>query len=161
MTAEGPTKQFRRPTKPFCHFGAKLLKPSLNSGCANKRRIGARFGRATRGHQMALTSSNMGRCKLVVATAFMFGMLTTVSYAYTLEQQEMCSGDAMRLCSSEIPNVDRITACMERQRDALSDGCKAVFEVDTPAAATESSVNDTPAARPSKPINLTPKFKHG
>ena len=83
---------------------------------------------------MAFASSHIGRCKLVVATAFMFGMLTTASQAYTLEQQQMCSGDAMRLCSSEIPNVERITACMERQRDSLSDGCKAVFEVDTPAA---------------------------
>ena len=43
----------------------------------------------------------------------MFGMLTTVSQAYTFEQEQMCSGDAMRLCASEIPNVARITACME------------------------------------------------
>jgi hypothetical protein len=48
---------------------------------------------------MASRSSNIGRCKLAVATAFLFGMLTTVSHAYTLEQQQMCSGDAMRLCS--------------------------------------------------------------
>jgi hypothetical protein len=110
---------------------------------------------------MAFASSHIGRCKSLVATAFMFGMLTTASQAYTLEQQQMCSGDAMRLCSSEIPNVERITACMERQRDSLSDGRKAVFEVDTPTAATESSVNDTQAARPSRPINLVPKFKRG
>jgi hypothetical protein len=90
----------------------------------------------------------------------MFSMFSTVSHAYTLEQQEMCSGDAMRLCSSEIPNVDRITACMERQRDSLSDGCKAVFEAETPAA-VETPVNDVPAARPSRPINLVPKYKHG
>jgi len=110
---------------------------------------------------MALTSSNIGRCKLVVATALVFGLLTTASQAYTLEQEQMCSGDAMRLCSSEIPNVERITTCMERQRDSLSDGCKTVFEADTPAAATESPVGYTPAARPSKPVNLTPKFRHG
>jgi hypothetical protein len=97
----------------------------------------------------------------VVATALMLGMLTTASQAYTFEQEQMCSGDAMRLCSSEIPNVARITACMERQRDSLSDGCKAVFETDTPAAAARSSVNHTSAARPSKPIDLVPKFKHG
>ena len=66
----------------------------------------------------------------------------------------------MRLCSSEIPNVERITACMERQRDSLSDGCKAVFEVDTPTA-TESSESDAAAAKPSRPINLVPKYKHG
>ena len=110
---------------------------------------------------MALTSSNTRRCKLVIATALMLGPLTTASQAYTFEQEQMCSGDAMRLCSSEIPDVARITACMERQRDSLSNGCKAVFETDTPAAATGSSVKNTSAARPSKPIDLTPKFKHG
>ena len=97
----------------------------------------------------------------MVASALVFGLLTTAAEAYTMEQQQMCSGDAMRLCSSEIPNVERITACMERQRASLSDGCRAVFEVDTPAPATESSVSDTPTAKPSKPINLVPKFKHG
>jgi hypothetical protein len=109
---------------------------------------------------MAFASSNIRRCTLTIATALMFGMLSTASQAYTLEQQQMCSGDAMRLCSSEIPNVDRITACMARQRDSLSEGCRAIFEVDTPAA-PESSVNDTQAARPAKPIDLVPKFKHG
>jgi hypothetical protein len=111
------------------------------------------------GHQMTLTSSIIGRFKLVIVTAFMLGTLTTVSQAYTLEQEEMCSGDAMRLCSSEIPNVARITACMERQRDSLSDGCKAVFETDTPPAAATSPAKHTSAAKPTKPMDLTPKFK--
>jgi hypothetical protein len=110
---------------------------------------------------MSLKSSTIGSCKMTVATVFMLGMLTTASHAYTLEQQEMCSGDAMRLCSSEIPNVERITACMERRRDELSEGCKAIFEVETPAATTETPVNDTPSTRPSRPLNLTPRFKHG
>jgi len=110
---------------------------------------------------MALRSLTIGCCKLVIATTLMLGPLTTASQAYTFEQEQMCSGDAMRLCSSEIPDVARITACMERQRDSLSNGCKAVFETDTPAAAIGSSVKNTSAARPSKPIDLTPKFKHG
>jgi hypothetical protein len=109
---------------------------------------------------MALTSSNFSRGKLLVATAFALGLLTTASQAYTLEQEQMCSGDALRLCSSEIPNVERITACMERQRDSLSEGCRAVFETDTPAAATAAPVDETPATRPSRPVNLTPKFRH-
>jgi hypothetical protein len=92
--------------------------------------------------------------KLLVATALAFGMLTTVSQAYTLEQEQMCSGDAMRLCSAEIPNVDRITACMERQRDLLSDGCKAIFEVEP--AAPEAPAAYSSSAKPSKPLNLMP-----
>ena len=109
---------------------------------------------------MAL-SSKFNRCKLAIATAFMLGMLTTGSQAYTLEQQEMCTGDAMRLCASDIPNVDRITACMERQRDSLSERCKAVFETDTPAAVSPAPVKTTQATKPTKPISLAPKLKHG
>jgi hypothetical protein len=65
----------------------------------------------------------------------------------------MCASDAMRLCSSEIPDVDRITACMVRQRASLSDGCKAVFRKEAPASAT--AVSYAPA-KPAKPINLVP-----
>ena len=109
---------------------------------------------------MALRYSNISRAKLVIATAFMLGMATTASRAYTLEEQQRCMGDAMRLCSAEIPDVGRITTCMERQRDSLSEGCKAVFETDTPAAANEAPADEPPAAKPSKPIQLTPKFRH-
>ena len=100
------------------------------------------------------------RWKFTAATALGLGMLTSAGHTYTLEQQEMCAGDAMRLCSSEIPDVGRITACMERQRDSLSDRCRAVFEVDSPAAAAETAVEDSPA-KASKPINLKPKLKRG
>jgi len=102
---------------------------------------------------MAFTGSNKSGCKLLAATALAFGMLTTASLAHTAEQEQMCAGDAMRLCSSEIPDVDRITACMVRQRASLSDGCRAVFRKETPASAT--AVNYAPA-KPSKPINLVP-----
>ena len=102
---------------------------------------------------MAFTGSNSGGGKLLAAAVLAFGMLTTAAQAYTPEQEQMCAGDAMRLCSSEIPNVDRITACMVRQRASLSDGCKAVFQKETPAAATP--VRYSPA-KPGKPISLVP-----
>ena len=108
---------------------------------------------------MAFASSNMRRCTLAIATALMFGMLSTASQAYTLEQQQMCSGDAMRLCSSEIPNVDRITACMVSKHDLLSDGCKAVFEM--PAAVPAPTASYASPTKPAKPLNLTPNLKRG
>jgi len=101
---------------------------------------------------MAFTASNNGGCKLLVASVFVFGMLTTAALAHTAEQEQMCASDAMRLCSSEIPDVDRITACMHRQRAALSSGCKAVFSKETPSA---TPVNYTPS-KPGKPVNLAP-----
>jgi hypothetical protein len=45
----------------------------------------------------------------------------------------MCSGDAFRLCSSEIPNIPKITACMIKQRANLSSGCRVVLERDLAA----------------------------
>jgi hypothetical protein len=103
---------------------------------------------------MAFTASSARTCKLMIATAFTFAMLTTASQAYTPEQEQMCTGDAMRLCSSEIPDVDRVTACMIQKRSSLSDGCKAVFQYTPPVAA--SPVNYAPSAKPGKPINLAP-----
>ena len=44
------------------------------------------------------------------------------------EAQQMCTGDAMRLCGHEVPNVQRITACMVKQRANLSPGCRAVMD---------------------------------
>jgi len=100
---------------------------------------------------MTFARSIFYRGSLMVATAFTLGMLTTTSQAYTAEQQQMCSGDAMRLCSSEVPDVDRVTACMMRQRASLSEGCKAVFRAE-PAGATEVSYKPAAAkaGRPTK-----------
>jgi hypothetical protein len=47
--------------------------------------------------------------------------------AYTEQQRAACEGDAMRLCSEHVPNVDRITACMRAKQRHLSAGCRAVF----------------------------------
>jgi hypothetical protein len=102
------------------------------------------------------TASNINRCKLLAATTLALAMLTTASYAYTPEQQQMCTGDAMRLCGSEIPDVDRVTACMIRQQASLSDGCKAVFRKE-PATTSPAPVSyRTPTVKPGKPMNLTP-----
>jgi len=54
--------------------------------------------------------------------------LPQASHAFTQDdQRRLCAGDAMRLCSSEIPYIERITACMRRQRANLSEGCRSVF----------------------------------
>ena len=46
----------------------------------------------------------------------------------TPEQQAACQGDAQRLCSAYIPDVDRVRACMAHNRRYLSPRCRAVFE---------------------------------
>jgi hypothetical protein len=109
---------------------------------------------------MAFTGSKMTSGKLLAATALALGLLTGSAYAYTPEQQQMCSGDAMRLCGEYIPDVDRITACMIRKYSQLSEGCQAVFDAPPAASAPAPTVNNTTqAAKPGKPLNLTPNMK--
>ena len=100
-----------------------------------------------------MTSSIFRGGKTLAATVFALGMLTTASFAYTQEQQQLCSGDAMRLCSSEIPDVERVTACMVAKRSQLSDGCKSVFR---PMGSTPAPVNYAPTDKPHQPLNVTP-----
>lgn len=60
---------------------------------------------------------------------------TSPGLAFSSEAQQMCSGDAMRLCSSEIPDIPRITACMVRNKSQVSPGCRAVMDREHAAAA--------------------------
>jgi hypothetical protein len=45
----------------------------------------------------------------------------------------MCTADAFRLCSPEIPNIPAITACMYKHRSDLSAGCWTVMDRDLAA----------------------------
>src|SRR5215470_19156791 len=50
-----------------------------------------------------------------------------VEYRGTAEQRMACTPDVWRLCSSQIPDVGRIVACLRANRPRLSEGCRAVF----------------------------------
>ena len=65
---------------------------------------------------------------VLAATVSLSTLSATSSLAYTLEEQQMCTGDAFRLCSSEIPNIAKITACMVKHRAQLSSPCRAVMD---------------------------------
>ncbi|WP_291869224.1 hypothetical protein [Bradyrhizobium sp.] len=68
---------------------------------------------------------------IVLAFAVSFSALSaTSSLAFSSEAQQMCTGDAFKLCSSEIPNIPKITACMMKNRANLSTGCRAVMDRD-------------------------------
>jgi hypothetical protein len=69
---------------------------------------------------------------LMLATALPVLLLATAGQAYTPEQEQACTGDAFRVCSSEIPDVDRVTACMIRNQSQLSPGCRAFFRSSGP-----------------------------
>lgn len=65
-----------------------------------------------------------------VAIFCLSGLASVHAGEFTQAQQDACTPDAFRLCSSEIPDVPRITACMEARKAQLSPGCRAVFEAD-------------------------------
>ena len=73
---------------------------------------------------------------LAVATSLT--ALVSPSFAFTAEARRQCTGDAFRLCSSEIPNISRITACMAKNRSSLSSGCR--VELDKGLAAKPHKV---------------------
>lgn len=49
-------------------------------------------------------------------------------YRGTLEQQMACTPDVWRLCFDQIPDVPRITACLQQNTPQLSGACRSVFE---------------------------------
>jgi hypothetical protein len=51
-------------------------------------------------------------------------------WAYTADQQQACMGDAFSLCGSEIPDVQRVMACMVRKQAELSPGCRVYFRAE-------------------------------
>ena len=58
---------------------------------------------------------------------------SSASFAFSAEAQSRCTGDAFRLCSDEIPNIPKITACMFKHRAELSTGCRTVMDRDLAA----------------------------
>ena len=76
-----------------------------------------------------MTCHRISRVALLFAIAVAATALSArPNLAFASEAQQMCTGDAMRLCGHEVPNVQRITACMVKQRANLSPGCRAVMD---------------------------------
>jgi hypothetical protein len=68
-------------------------------------------------------------------------------FAYSQEEQQACTPDAMRLCGEFVPNVDAITACMIQKKAQLSPQCKVFFRQGP----------EPGQARAGKPTNIAPK----
>jgi hypothetical protein len=66
--------------------------------------------------------------QLAVAATMCSALWASAALAFTQDdQRRLCTGDVFRLCSSEIPDRERITACMRQKRAQLSEGCRSVF----------------------------------
>ena len=102
---------------------------------------------------MGIFRSGCLRAAYALVTLSWALMLPLAARAYTPEQQKACSGDAFRLCNSEIPDVDRITACMIRNKAQLSPECRTQFG---PSRSTARTSDDPPAG----PRSIKPAAKH-
>ena len=79
----------------------------------------------------AFLTRTIRQAGIVLAFAVSFAAVSaTPSFAFSAEAQQMCTGDAFKLCSDEIPNIPKITACMMKKRASLSTGCRAVMDRD-------------------------------
>jgi len=88
-------------------------------------------------------TSTVRQAGLVLALAASLSALSsTSSFAFSAEAQQMCTGDAFRLCSSEIPNIPKITACMMKHRADLSSGCRSVMDRDLAGARKKVATAD-------------------
>ena len=76
-----------------------------------------------------LFANTARKISLALALSAAFAAVSsTASFAFSSEAQQQCTGDAFRLCSSEIPNIPKITACMMKHRSDLSAGCRGVMD---------------------------------
>jgi hypothetical protein len=69
---------------------------------------------------------------LLAGSAAVFGLLGAAALAPALAQvspevQQACTPDVMRLCNEFVPDVAKITACMNRKRAQVSATCSAAI----------------------------------
>jgi len=65
-------------------------------------------------------------------------------YKGTSEQQMACTPDVWRLCGAQIPDVERIVACLRRNTPRLSAQCRAVFEQSADSSGRGGERNHAP-----------------
>jgi hypothetical protein len=74
-------------------------------------------------------------------SAAILGLLAAVAFAQTVpaaaavspEVQQACTPDVMRLCNQFVPDVAKITACMNRNRKNVSQACREAIHPPRPA----------------------------
>jgi hypothetical protein len=65
-----------------------------------------------------------------IVSALAFGLVLAspiTAFAYTQEEVNACTPDAMRLCQAAIPDAHRVGDCLYHFRTQLSPACAAVF----------------------------------
>ena len=76
-----------------------------------------------RAHRIVLSFAIAMGCGIAL-----HGFAFSQEYRGTWEQQQACTPDVWRLCGAQIPDANRIVACLRRNTPQLSDRCRAVFQ---------------------------------
>ncbi len=81
---------------------------------------------------------------LMLAIAFTVSAVSSPSFAFSVspEGRALCTGDAYRLCSSEIPNISKITSCMLAKKAQLSAPCRDFINKQIAARSGKVATND-------------------
>src|ERR1700730_1997118 len=79
------------------------------------------------------------------------GSAFSEEYRGTVEQQMACTPDVWRLCFDQIPDVNRITACLRQNTPQLSDPCRSVFESNASAKQQPQAQVRAPRGRAVQP----------
>jgi hypothetical protein len=80
-----------------------------------------------------------GRFAVIISLAI--SLHSTSAFALgTDDQRAACTPDVFRLCGPEIPDVDRIVACLKKEKPNLSKDCRAVFNTRPVRAALTGSL---------------------
>jgi hypothetical protein len=108
---------------------------------------------------------NMRTERIALGVALAVGVLaqnaaSAQEYRGTMEQQMACTPDVWRLCSDQIPDVNRIVACLQQNTAQLSGGCRAVFlsnnQVQSPQPVPRNRVAPPPRYNTAPPPAAAP-----
>ena len=88
----------------------------------------------------------LGLAIAIGGTAAAMTSVMSEEYRGTWEQQIACTPDVWRMCSDQVPDVNRIVACLRQNTPQLSNNCRAVFE------SQANAQQQQPASRLPQPI---------
>jgi hypothetical protein len=75
--------------------------------------------------QKKVWTSRLAAGAAILGMAWMVGFAPAPAAAQgTPEQQQACTPDVMRLCSAFVPDVAKITVCMNKNRASISPACR-------------------------------------
>ena len=103
-----------------------------------------------------LTQRTMLALALSTGSLLVQGIAIAQDNRGTMEQQMACTPDVFRLCGAQIPDADRIVACLRSNTPQLSAPCRAVFE-SSDSTANPPSPN-TPQTVPPPPVRRSTQY---